>query len=106
MTTTYETPDNVADGILNRASGAFTSDGNDTVITLGFVPKWVKVVNSTDAIVWEKIYGMAAANSVKIIDTTMSIDTGSAIVIGTDGTFTLEAATVGTSKAIAWIAMG
>ena len=93
-------------GIVNFASGSFTSDNTDTTVTLGFVPRWVKVVNSTDTIVWEKIEGMAAVDSIKTVTAgTTTIDTGSAIIINDDGTVTLEAATVGDAKAISWVAL-
>ena len=96
-----------AAGVVNVASGAFTSDNTDTTVSLGFVPRWVKVVNSTDTIVWEKLEGMAAVNSVKTVAAgTTTIDTGSAIIINADGTMVLEAATVGSAKAISWIAIG
>lgn len=93
-------------GISNFASGSFTSDNTATTVILGFVPRWVKVVNSTDVIVWEKIEGMAAANSVKTVTAgTTTVDTGSAILINTDGTITISQTAVGNSKAIAWVAM-
>jgi hypothetical protein len=92
--------------IVNFSSGSFTSDNTDTIVTIGFTPRWIKVVNTTDVIVWEKIEGMAAVNSIKTVTAgTTTIDTGSAIIINTDGTFTLEAATVGSSKAISWVAL-
>jgi hypothetical protein len=93
-------------GVDNFASGSFTSDNTATIVNVGFKPRWVKVVNTTDVIVWEKIEGMAAANSVKTVTAgTTTIDTGSAIVINTDGTFTLSATAVGNAKAISWVAM-
>lgn len=94
-------------GVDNFASGSFTSDNTATVVNLGFKPRWVKVVNTTDVIVWEKIEGMAAANSVKIVTAgTTTIDTGSAILINNDGTITLSATAVGSAKAISWVALG
>lgn len=91
--------------ISNFASGSFTSDGTAAVVTLGFKPRWVKVVNTTDVIVWEKIEGMAAANAVKTVTAgTTTIDTGSAILINTDGTITISATAAGTAKAISWVA--
>lgn len=96
-------------GVVNFASGSFTSDNTITTINLGFVPRSVKVINSTDAIVWEKIEGMTAANTLKLVShasAQVNIDTGSAVVINTDGTVTLAQATVGSSKAIAWVAFG
>lgn len=94
-------------GVVNFASGSFTSDNTATVVNLGFTPRWVKVINSTDVIVWEKIEGMAAANSVKTVTAgTTTVDTGSAILINTDGTITLSSTAVGSSKAISWVAQG
>jgi hypothetical protein len=92
-------------GITHLATGSITSDGTAITVTLGFKPRWVKVVNSTDAIIWEKIEGMAAANSVKTVTAgTTTIDTGSAILINTDGTITISSTAAGTSKAISWVA--
>jgi len=94
-------------GVDNFSSGSFTSDNTATVVTLGFKARWVKVVNSTDVIVWEKVEGMAAANSIKTVTAgTTTIDTGSAILINTDGTITISATAVGSSKAISWVALG
>lgn len=94
-------------GIVNFASGSFTSDNSITVVTLGFTPRWIKVVNTTDVIVWEKIEGMPAANSVKTVTAgTTTMDAGGAITINTDGTISLSAAAVGTAKAISWVAQG
>lgn len=96
-----------AAGISSFASGSFTSDNSITVVTLGFKPRWIKVVNTTDVIVWEKIEGMATANSVKTVTAgTTTIDAGAAITINTDGTFSLSAAAVGNAKAISWVALG
>lgn len=95
-----------AGGIANFASGSFTSDNTATVVTLGFKPRWIKVVNSTDVIVWEKVEGMAAANSIKTAAAgTTTVDTGSAILIA-DYSFTISATAAGSSKAISWVAVG
>lgn len=96
-----------ADGIVNFSSGSFTSDGTAATVNLGFKPRWIKVVNSTDAITWEKIEGMAAANSVKVVGGTVAVtvDTGSAILINSDETtMTLSTTLCGTGKAISWVA--
>lgn len=99
-----ETATSQSAGMANIVTGSFTSDNTITEVNLGFTPRWVKVVNSTDVIVWEKIEGMATADSVKTVTAgTTTVDTGAAITIDTDG-FTLSAATVGSAKAIAWIA--
>jgi hypothetical protein len=94
-------------GVPQLATGSFTSDNAAQVITLGFRPSWVKVVNETDAIVWEWIRGMASTKILKMLshDTAqVAIDTGSAIVDNGDGTITLSATAVGNSKAIKFIA--
>lgn len=93
-----------ADGIVNMAYGGFTGDGTATTVSLGFNPNHVIVVNETDAIRWEKISGMAAANSVKTVTAgTTTVDTGSAITWA-DGILTLSATLAASAKVIAWYA--
>ena len=91
-------------GVPQMVSGHFTSDGSAQVLTLGFTPQRVTVVNETDTIVWDKLGSMTAANCVKVTSTTQSIETSSDILINTDGTVTLSATLVGTSKAIKFTA--
>ena len=93
-------------GVVNFATGSFTSDNTACTVTLGFVARAVKVVNSTDTIVWEKIEGMAAANCIKVTSTTQSVETSSDILINSAGTLTLSQTLVGNSKAISWAAWG
>lgn len=100
------TPTTQAMGVVNFASGSFTSDGGVATVTLGFTPRRVEVVNSTDTIVWTKIEGMAAANCVKVTSTTQSVETGSDILINAGGTVTLSTTLCGTSKAISYTAIG
>lgn len=105
MATVYATSQ--AAGVCNFASGSFTSDNTATVVTLGFAPRWVKVINSTDTIVWEKIEGMAANAAIKTVAAgTTTVDATSAVLFNGDGTITLSAAAVGNGKAISWVAMG
>lgn len=114
MTTTTVSAVSQAGTVSNFASGAFTSDGNVTIVSLGFKPRYLKVLNETDVLIWEKFEGQVAANSLKTnpgtttaSDTiTTTVETGSDIVINTDNTVTLSAALVGTSKALRWIAFG
>lgn len=96
-----------ADGIVNVATGSFTSDNSAQSITLGFDPLHVIVVNETDALRWEKFDPMVAANSLKLVshaDTQVVVDTNSQILFNGDGTITLGATLVGNSKAIKFIA--
>ncbi len=44
---------NSAGGVVSDLSGYFTSTGNATEIRIGFRPRWVKVINDTDSIIWE-----------------------------------------------------
>jgi hypothetical protein len=87
----------------------FTSNGNATQINCGFVPRKIKVVNTTDGITWEWQYGMPAANSIKTTlgGSLASVqDTSSQITIAIDyapgnvGTVTLGATLNGTGKNI------
>lgn len=96
----------VSGGIVNTSTGSATSDGNAISVTLGFKPRWVKVINETDAIVWEKLEGMSATKTLKLLahDTAqVVVDTSTALSIGDSG-FTISATAAGTSKALAWIA--
>ncbi len=88
---------------------SLTGDGNDTVIKVGFSPVYVKVINETDAIIWEKTKGMAAANSIKLNGTGPAItkDTNSAILFNSDNSITLATATAApNAKAITVIIQG
>lgn len=93
-------------GIDNDAWANYTSNGNVTVLLLGFTPREVKVINTTDGLIWEWSYGMPAADSVKLTLGTVAavMDTSSQITISSDpagnSTVTLGATLNGTSKNI------
>lgn len=90
-----------ADGVVNSQTFSFTSDNAAQTVTLGFVPTHVKIINETDVIIWEKFDPMTAANCIKVVTAgTTTLDTGSAIVINTDGTITISATAAGNAKAI------
>ena len=90
-------------GIVNVATGSFTGGGAAVTLTLGFVPSHVAVFNETDVIKWEKFYDQASANTIKVVAAgTMTKDTGSAIVINTDGTVTLSSTLAANGKACVW----
>lgn len=84
----------------------FTSNGNAVQINCGFIAREVKVYNTTDGLIWEQVYGMAAANSLKttISAPTITVDTSSQITINDElagnGYVTLGATLCGTSKNI------
>lgn len=93
-------------GIVNTSTGSATSAGAAIAVSLGFKPRWVKVINETDGIVWEKLEGMSATKTLKLIshDTAqVVVDTSTAISLDDSG-FTLSSTAAGTSKALAWIA--
>lgn len=94
-------------GIVNTISGTITSSGSAAAatISLGFVPRKVKVIDITGVIIWEKLADMAASNTIKTVTAgTTTVDTGSAIVINSDGTITLSSTLCGTGKTIVWTA--
>lgn len=93
-------------GIVNTVVGSFTSDNAAQTLTLGFKPNYVKVINETDTIVWE---AFSSSSSTKVLKITgvpaVTVDTGSAIVINSDGTVTLSSTLVGNSKVITFFAV-
>ena len=101
--------------VVSIATGKFTSDGTTITINSGFSPRWIRVVNTTDVIIWEWNEGLAATNTIKTVTAgTTTIDTGSAIVVPVDpghataagsNTFTISSTAAGTAKAISWIAV-
>lgn len=94
-----------ADGIANSVSGSFTGDGAATTITLGFNPMRMLLINTTDAIKFEKVDGQPAADSLKTVAVgTQTEDATSAILFNGNGTVTINAATGITAKVFAWIA--
>lgn len=99
-----------AGGISNRAMGYVVTDSGaaaDTTFTVGFVPRRIRFVNLTDRIVDEWFNGMAAFSSLHTIAAgTQTLETTNGISVGTDGTFTVKAATIPASKTFAWEAVG
>lgn len=94
-----------SEGIARGARGVATSDGTAITIALGFVPTYFQLINKTDVIIWEKINGMLATESIKVVTAgTTTLDTGSAIVFNADGTVTISATAAGTAKALVWVA--
>lgn len=92
-------------GINNFASGSFTGDGTATTVTLGFTPRWVKVFNATDAIMWEKVEGMGATITFKTVTAgTTTADSGTAISWAS-GVLTLSATLAASAKALSWVAI-
>lgn len=98
-------PSRKSNGITRDCTGTITSDGTAVVLNLGFNPSAFYLVNQTDVITWEKIAGMAAANSIKVVTAgTTTLDATSAIVFNGDGTVTISAGAAGTAKSLVWLA--
>ena len=97
-------------GVTNHAVGRVVTDAGaaaDTTFTVGFVPRIVRFYTVTDRIIDEWFEGMAAYSSVHHIAAgTISLETTNGISVGTDGTFTVKAATIVASKTFAWEAIG
>lgn len=71
-----------AASVVNFANGGYTGDGSGSIlVNVGFTPRWVKVVDVTDATTYEWFADMPATDSLKTVTGgTMTIDTNSAIV--------------------------
>lgn len=73
-------------------------------VTLGFTPKYVRVVNLTDRIEFEFFYGMTNTHALKTIaNGTRTLETSGGITVGSNS-FTLAAAAVLQNKQYYWIA--
>jgi hypothetical protein len=99
-------PTKKSDGIArSNVYGSWTGDGTAVTLTLGFNPSYLQIINSTDAIIYEKILGMAANACVKQVTAgTTTIDTTPLITFNGDGTVTLAAGLNVSAKAFAFIA--
>src|SRR5262245_51691115 len=98
-------------GVSNLAVGSFTGAGEAVNVITGFKPRYIRVINLTDRMVWEWTYDMAATHALKTInDGTATDDTGSAIVAkgGQDDFrgFVLSATLAANAKVIHYVAFG
>ncbi len=91
-------------GIARGCSGGHTGDGTLLTVTLGFKPQHVTLINTTDAVRFEKIDGMADNATFETVTAgTSTIDTTSAITLTDDG-FTVSAAVNISAKVFVWAA--
>ena len=108
MTMTTNTQSNSM-GIANVATGQIVTNADAAAaatITLGFAPRYIKVVNHTDRIVDEWFEGMSSANSLHSAangDATLETTNGIAV---SGNQFTLTATTMAASKSLYWMAIG
>jgi hydrogenase maturation factor len=94
-------------GIVNFATGRIDpTDNTAVVVTLGFKPRHIRVVNEDLVEVWEKFEGMADAATIKTVTAgTTTYDTNSGIVIGENG-FTISQAAAANGDNVIWAAWG
>lgn len=115
MTTEIKSADPQAVGSYPQmANGSFTADGNAVSLTLGFMPRHIKVINETDATAYEWMFGMTTGNTLKTVTAgTTTVDTGSLITSPLDaglaepGSSAILSATLcANGKKITWMAVG
>jgi hypothetical protein len=103
---------NQAESICNYASQKVVTDATaaaDYTVTVGFVPRYIRWLNVTDAVQWEWLDGMSlTAQTMKLNGTgpTYALGTTDVIVNNNDGTFTVKANIIVASKTHVWQAWG
>ncbi len=98
-----------SESIANTAVGSFATDSASAAaatITLGFTPRYFRLVNMTDRITDEWFEGLASASSLHMVanGTNTAETTNGIAVSGSSVTFT--ATTLVASKSYYWIAHG
>lgn len=105
--TQSQTPDV---GIVQRAVGRYitTAGAAAIVITCGFKPRYVRVINTTDRIMMEWFEGMTAAYGIKTIaDGTRTLAATNGITVAAKGfTIGFDTDVVANNKQLSWIAFG
>lgn len=102
-------------GVVNHSSGYMVNDAvaATVAISLGFVPRYFKLVNLTDRITYEWWSGMAltggaalktVATGVRTLETTEGPTFGT-VALGTADVVTLSTALILASKTFAWEAL-
>jgi hypothetical protein len=72
--------------IFNHKVDSFTAVSTPTTITVGYQPKFVRVINRTTLVTYEKYVNQAAANCYQIAaDGTKTLNTGSLITLSNRG---------------------
>jgi len=103
-----------ADGVVNMTNGRLTGAGAAVDVQLGFRPRFVRIFNETDVILWEKYVSQPDTDSMKQVAAgTTTKDTTSAIIIRGGAAnndsfrgFTLSAALAASGKVLHWTAEG
>lgn len=98
-----------SDGVLRRAQGKIVTTAATAAahsITLGFVPKYFRIINLTDRIVDEWFEGMASASSLHAVAAgTLTLETTNGVAVD-ENVVTLTATTMVASKTFYWEAIG
>lgn len=104
LTTNSQTNSN---GVACIAVGKLVTDATAATavtVTLGFAPRYIRLVNLTDRITEEWFEGMAAASSLHTVPAgTMTLETTNGITVQ-GHSFTMTAATMLASKTFYWMA--
>lgn len=96
-----------SESIANMASGKLTTDSSAAAaytLTLGFVPRYLCIVNITDVLIDEWFDGMAANTAVHSVGSTGVKTASTGITVNTDGTVTIAAAIMIASKTFHFVA--
>jgi len=94
--------------ICNFATGSFTSDNTLITLTLGFRPRYFRLINITDIVINEKYEGNPASTRVnEVAAGTVTVVADSAITFNADNsTVSITAALALNAKAHVWAAWG
>jgi len=93
------------DGINRSAFGTLTAAGAALTLDLGFEAKYVKFVNATDRIEYEKYAGMSATQTIKTVAAgTRTLDTADAAIAIDGNVVTIAAAAAINAKVCYFIA--
>lgn len=97
--------------VRNHVVGRFLDTGTvaATAFTLGFKPRYVKVVNVTSGDMFEYYEGMAAASACKTVGATgvRTLVTSNGITVSDSGfTLGLDTDVLVSSEQISWVAVG
>lgn len=101
-----------SEGVVNMAVGSFTGAGADVDVTLGFKPRYIKLINLTDRTTYEITADMVASHALKTVAAGTTTDDTAGILLR-DGQssagyrgFFVPAAIAITAKALHWVAFG
>jgi hypothetical protein len=96
--------------VHNSSMGKLVNDAGGAVavtLTLGFVPRYFRIVNVTDRIGYEWFDGMTSPGALKQVAAgTGTLETTEGPTIGTDGTVSIPATIILASKTFVWKAEG